>query len=519
MVLPRLAAIIEPLRDDLVLRLVTATLQAPGHRSAGGDPAAVTRLTGQIEAVRKLTSGLLRTARQFAFSVLAALGGVAVLDPMLLVVVLPPVVLSLVLFGLLLPRLAGRQRAVVVAEEGVAGHVTRLLHGVRDVRACQAVDRAVAEAGDVIDTQLTASRRLASMSSNRIVLIALGVHLPLLAILAAAPWLLGAGRVGAGELLAAAAYLTVTVQPALRALIQIGGNWGLQLAVVVSRLATALNVPDPSRRPQLDHSAPHPLRPRGRNLTVRRLGFSYGPRAAAVIDQLELQINEQDHLAVVGPSGAGKSTLADLLAGLLPPTQGTIRLGGLDLARWDPQLLRRTITLIPQEAYLFSGTLRENVLYLNPDLSQAHLTEVADDLHLHPLLDRTGGWDSLVAPHTTNLSTGERQLVALARAYASPSPLIILDEATCHLDPATEAHVEQAFAARGGSLIIIAHRMSSALRAARVLLLDGPRTAIGRHQELLRSSTSYAALYDYWDPQQVDISRPARTASGSDVDR
>jgi ATP-binding cassette subfamily C protein len=114
-----------------------------------------------------------------------------------------------------------------------------------------------------------------------------------------------------------------------------------------------------------------------------------------------------------------------------------------------------------------------------------------------PLVARLGGYEAVVSP--ARLSAGERQLIALARAYLSPAPIVILDEATCHLDPAAEARAEAAFAERGGTLIVIAHRISSALRARRILVLDGTRAQAGSHASLLVSSPLYRDLVGYWN--------------------
>jgi ATP-binding cassette subfamily C protein len=117
------------------------------------------------------------------------------------------------------------------------------------------------------------------------------------------------------------------------------------------------------------------------------------------------------------------------------------------------------------------------------------------------LVDRLGGLDADVVPG--ELSAGERQLIALVRAYLSPAPVVVLDEATCHLDPVAEARAEEAFAERGGTLIVIAHRVSSALRARRVLVLDGVTAADGDHAELLATSALYRELLGHWEAGSV----------------
>lgn len=492
MAYPRLAEVVEPMRDALVRRVVAATLRAPAHEA---NPSAVSRLTGQVEATRRLVSALLRTARQVALATAATIVGVTVLSPALLLVVAPPIVVSLGLFAVLLPRLVARQRDVVLADEDVAREATGALHGLRDVLACQGTRRAAATVERAIDRQARASNALARTSSLRIVVVALGVQLPLVGLVAAGPFLVRGGWVTAGGLVAAAGYLTVTLAPAMQAFVQVAGAWGLQLAVVLARLAETVRPPATA-----DVAAP-PVQLRSRTagshvIMARGVTFAYGPHSAPVVADLDLTVHGEEHLAVVGPSGVGKSTLADLLAGLLVPDRGEVLLGGRDLRSLPPDELRRLVTLVPQEAYVFGGTLRENLAYLAPDTEDWQLHKIADELGVGAFVSGAGGLDAVVTP--AHLGSGERQIIALVRAYASTAPVVVLDEATCHLDPATEERVERAFGRREGTLVVIAHRVSSAMRADRILVLDGDSADVGTHHDLLASSALYKDLVGYW---------------------
>jgi ATP-binding cassette subfamily C protein len=224
--------------------------------------------------------------------------------------------------------------------------------------------------------------------------------------------------------------------------------------------------------------------------------FAYGTFAEPVIRDLDLAIPHGRHLAVVGPSGVGKSTLANIIAGVLQPQSGAVTLGGVSLPELDPALLAEHRVLIPQEAYVFAGSLYENLAYLHEGARPADIDRAVGLLGMRALVDRLGGYDAELDPAT--LSAGERQLVTLVRAYVSPAWLVILDEASCHLDPSTEALVEQAFARRPGTLIVIAHRISSALRAQQILVLDGTQVLHGSHGELLERSALYGDLVGHW---------------------
>jgi ATP-binding cassette, subfamily C, bacterial len=161
--------------------------------------------------------------------------------------------------------------------------------------------------------------------------------------------------------------------------------------------------------------------------------------------------------------------------------------------------LAATRVLIPQEAYVFSGTVHDNLAYLLPDATDHQLELAAKTIGAEQLVERIGGLHATVRPN--DLSAGEKQLLALVRAYLSPAPLVVLDEATCFLDPEAERQAEMAFAQRNGTLIVIAHRISSALRARRILVLDGNKATLGTHAALMRTSRMYRDLHGNWTPQ------------------
>jgi ATP-binding cassette, subfamily C, bacterial len=294
----------------------------------------------------------------------------------------------------------------------------------------------------------------------------------------------------AGTLMGGLTYVLVGLQPALHTVMAALGDSGLRYVVTLGRILDAETAPSP--RTSVD--------PLGHEVTIRGLTFRYGPAAEPVLENLDLTVRPGDHLAVVGPSGIGKSTLAGLICGLLTPSDGRVLVGGVPATSTSAE----TRVLIPQEAYVFSDTLLANLSYLCPSTSPAQVRNAVYAVGAGALLGRPGGLNGQIRPG--DLSAGERQLIALVRAYLSPAPLAVLDEATCHLDPEAERRAEEAFAARTGTLIVIAHRISSALRADRVLVLDGNRAAIGDHATLLRTSRLYRELLGYWqhsDPAGV----------------
>lgn len=484
-----LADIVEPLRDAVLRAVVTGAMARAVYSGARPDATAVAQLSGQTECVREVTAALLMTVRKFAVTLVATVGGVAALAPVVALLVAPPLLVALVLFGWLLAGVAARARAAMLAAERTAASIGTLSGGLRDVVASGAERAAAGVVNGAGDAQADAERALARLGASRILLVALGAQAPLLGVLVATPWLVASSRATPGEIIGAVTYLTAFLLPALTALVHGVGSSGVQLGVVLQRLSEAARAPRPT-------PPARPRDPRGHRLEVRRLTFAYGAHAEPVVRELDLCVEPGEHLAVVGPSGIGKSTLANLLTGLVEPHRGEVLLGGVPLTCLDPARLRGTIALIPQESYVFSGTLRENLCYLRPAAADAELDAACANLPVARLVDRIGGYDAPMPAGA--LSTGERQLVALTRVYLAGAEIVILDEATCHLDPVTEAAVEEAFAARHGSLVVIAHRISSALRADRVLLLDGSAARLGTHAELLVTSPLYADLVGHW---------------------
>ena len=496
-VYPWLAATIEPLRDSLLTAVVTASLRRAlrDEKAAGGS--SVSQASEQVEAVRALFSTLVRTMRQLLSAGAAALGGLTMLSPLLALVVASFVVLALVLFAGILRIMIGRFRTIILWGEEISTIAAGVVEGMRDIVAHAAEARAAREVGAAIQAQAEALRAFARARVLRLPVVTLGVHLPILAVLAMSPWLVTHHHLTVGQIVGSVVYLASGLQPAFQALVNAGGTLLVSLGVILSRLAEVCA--EPTSPTATSPAASPELLPGGHELAVQHVTFAYSSQAEPVVHDLTLDVPAGQHLAVVGPSGVGKSTLANLLAGLVRPQQGEVRLGGVALKQINERELRHRMALIPQEAYVFAGTIRENLTYLRPEATDTDVVHAVAAVGLEKMISRLGGYGAEIHPGGGAVSAGERQLIALARVFLSPAEVVILDEATCHLDPVSEARAEHAFAERHGTLIVIAHRISSAMRAERILVMDGADTVLGSHHDLLMANTRYADLVGHWE--------------------
>jgi ATP-binding cassette subfamily B protein len=242
-------------------------------------------------------------------------------------------------------------------------------------------------------------------------------------------------------------------------------------------------------------------------IAVDRVTFAYGSDLDPVLHDVSLQITPGERLALVGPTGAGKSTLAKLLARFYDPRDGHVTMGSVDLRDATLASLRDRIVVVPQEGFLFAGTVRDNIRVGKADATDAEIDAAVDALGLRERFDALAdGLDTEVRERGSRLSAGERQLVSLGRAALADPAILVLDEATSNLDPGTEHQVEQALELlmAGRTVIVVAHRLSTAARADRIAVVDDGRIVeLGSHDELVRREGRYAALYRSWTDAHV----------------
>jgi ATP-binding cassette subfamily B protein/ATP-binding cassette subfamily C protein/ATP-binding cassette subfamily B multidrug efflux pump len=257
-----------------------------------------------------------------------------------------------------------------------------------------------------------------------------------------------------------------------------------------------------------DHGTVAPVQPGA--IAVQDLHFSYPGQAEPALQGVSLQLPAGQTLGLVGPTGAGKSTLLKLLLRQWTPQQGGIHWGPWPLSDYTLAALRAGIAWVPQEAFLFSATVAENIALARPGASRAEIEAVARQAAVHDDIERLPqGYDTPVGERGVTLSGGQRQRVAIARALLADAPLLLLDDALSAVDTVTEAQILAALRTQrqGRTVIIASHRLSTLLDADQIVVLrHGQTTERGSHRELVALGGWYATQ---WRVQQLEASLDA----------
>ena len=246
-----------------------------------------------------------------------------------------------------------------------------------------------------------------------------------------------------------------------------------------------------------NRTALHPLQHR---LLIRDVSMRYAPHAPLVLQNVNLQVEAGEVVALVGFSGAGKTSLVDLLPRFHDPEQGAILIDDVDIRQMSLASLRAQIGIVSQDVVLFDDTLRQNILYGNPEATEAQMLQAARAAYAHDFITRTSlGYDTVIGEHGVRLSGGEKQRLAIARALLKNAPILILDEATSALDSESELMVQYALdnLMKDRTTFVIAHRLATVRHADKIVVLHhGKIVETGRHSELLAQGGIYGRLYD-----------------------
>jgi ATP-binding cassette subfamily B protein len=298
-----------------------------------------------------------------------------------------------------------------------------------------------------------------------------------------------------GELTAFVLYVAQFFAP-IQQLVSLYSTYQSGRAAVVKLRDVFAEAPEPAESPHA-----HDLPPVEGDIVLDGVTFGYDPQRP-VLKDVDLHIEPGETFALVGPTGAGKSTVVKLIARFYDPTSGRILIDGHDVKDVTQTSLRLQIGNVPQEPFLFAGSIRDNVSFARPDATEEEILEACRAVGIMDLIERLpDGLDTPCHERGVSLSSGERQLLALARAFLARPRVLILDEATSSLDLLTESKIERALDVllEGRTAIIIAHRLSTAMRAQRLAVVeDGHIVELGSHDELVALGGRYAHMYETW---------------------
>ena len=471
----------------------------------------MTRMTSDIEALTVLLQeGLVNFAVQ-GMTLLVITTYLLVLHPGLALVCLLTVIPINVVLTLWFRRVSHigylRVRDRIA---DVLSNLAESLAGIRVITAFGRRDHDVARHQKIIDAHLNANLYTGRAQAL------FGPGTESIGIIAQAVVLLVGGRmalrgeVTIGELAAFLLFLTSFFAP-VQTLVQLYNQYQQGSAAVLKLRELLSTEPTVMERPDAVDLPPIEGRIRFNSVT-----FGYDADHLVLRD-VDLELEPGEVLAVVGPTGAGKSTIAKLVTRFHDPTFGHITIDGHDLRAVGITSLRRQLGVVPQEPFLFNGTIADNVSFSRPGATHAEVVGACQVVGLGPLLDRMpDGVDTPIHERGASLSAGERQLVALARAFLARPRVLVLDEATSNLDLRSESVIERALdqVLDGRTAILIAHRLATAMRADRVAVVDEGRIIEhGTHAELLALDGQYAAMVETWQRHASGNQDPGGHAS------
>jgi ATP-binding cassette subfamily B protein len=453
----------------------------------------MTRMTTDVESLSTLLQNGLVNA---VVSILTLVGVALVLLTMNLrlslatYTVLVPLVLATIGFRRLSNRAYGAARERIAT---VNANLQESVSGVRVAQAYGRQDRNIDDFRKVSQGHLDARMRAQRLVATYFPFVELLSEVAAAVVLGVGAGLIHGGTLSTGQLIAFLLYLNLLFSP-IQQLSQVFDTYQqakASVAQIGELLATEPSVPEAA-------SPVDPGRLRGA-IRFEGVHFRYASGPTDALAGVDLQIAPGESVALVGETGAGKSTVLKLVARFYDPTEGRVTVDGHDLADLDLGAFRRQLGYVPQEAFLFSGTVRDNIAYGRPEATDAEVEEAARAVGAHPFVAALpGGYLHPVTERGRSLSSGQRQLIALARARLVDPAILLLDEATSTLDLASEARVVSAMGvvAEGRTSVLIAHRLQTARGADRVIVIDDGRVAEeGTHDELLARGGRYASMW------------------------
>ncbi len=455
----------------------------------------MTRMTTDVEALSQLIQTGLVTAVVAAITCVGVFGFLVVLSPELALaaaLVLPPLLIATLWYRRLSSVAYGRAREAIA---NVNANLQENLSGVRVAQAYVREGRNVTGFRSVNEQYLTHRLRAQRLIALYFPFVSFLADIGAVAVLGAATLLVPRGAVSSGVVIAFLLYLDMFFAP-IQQLSQTLDTWQ-QAKASLDKIEEILDTPSGTPEPEVPIV---PGRLEGR-VHFEAVTFAYPTAVGApALDGVTITVEPGETVALVGETGAGKSTLVKLAARFYDPDAGVVTVDGIDLREIDLGSFRRQLGIVPQEAFLFTGTIRANIAYGRPDASDAEVEAAARAVGAHEFVaGLPNGYLEPVSERGRSLSSGQRQLLALARARLVDPAILLLDEATSQLDLASEARVQQAMqvASEGRTTILVAHRLPTAARADRILVVDRGRIVEdGTHTALLARGGAYARLWE-----------------------
>ncbi len=428
----------------------------------------------------------------------------AILDSGLIVTYLALLLVQSLPFGLLVLAIGALQVLVLLLSSGalqararreleaqgkMQGYLAELLTGMATVKAAGAEQQAFEQWSNLFSDQVNQSTRQNYLSASINTIMSSLNEVSSLGLLWMGAIQVLQGTMQVGTMLALVALSSVILTP-LESLV----TSGQELQMIRAHLQRLVDVLEaaPEQEVQQVHAPP---RLSGR-IRLDQVSFQYEPQGQKVLQDITVQIEAGQKVALVGRTGSGKSTLGKLLLGLCQPTVGEICYDDIPLHRLNYQQVRAQCGVVLQDVYVFNGSIRQNITFYNPELSLAQVIEAAKIAGLHDeIMQMPMGYETMVSEQGSTLSGGQRQRLALARALVHAPVILLLDEATSSLDVITERVVERNLDALGCTQIVIAHRLSTIRNADRILVLDQGRIVeSGSHEELVKQNRYYSRL-------------------------
>ena len=454
----------------------------------------VSRLTSDVQSLTEFIREALIEVVGSGLQIVLTAVALVVLSPMLAAVSLVALPILLLSSWAFHHSAGGVYHAI---RDRVADTLTVLQEGLAGVRVVQAFrrERRTLEAYNPRSrAQVHAWRRASFVNIRLFTMIPLAQTVALIAVLVVGASLYRDGSISEGTIAAYVLYLVQLFDPIARF-----SEW---LGEFRQGLAALGKVVGLLRTPNAIVERPGAIElPAAGALELRNVEFGY-ERGRAAVEGVTVSFATGEHVALVGATGAGKSTLAKLLTRQYDPQSGELSFGGIDLRAATLESLHRRIVMLPQEGHLFSGTIADNVRLADPGASDEQVADALESIGARGRFESLpDGLQTDVQSRGLRLSAGERQLVGIARVALADPAVIVLDEATSSLDPATEAAVERALAAvaEGRTVVTIAHRLSTAERADRVVVMEhGHAVEVASHDELVEQGDRYARLWASW---------------------